>query len=420
MDRDKAEAELTILEQQQAGLEADIETLNVQVKNFERDLEGAQANLEDAQTALGVAEDNLKTAETDRQQAELEAEGAKAEVEQAQIELETVQKELEDSQQELITAQAELETTQTELETVQTELGAKQAELDSTQLALANAEKARDEAVQARAEAQAQQETLSEENEKLNGFNTELEALNANLRNQVSIQNTDLKSLEDRVEALSNQLLEQASALELAQSQAQAVNSRSLTYTVNQVVHTGVLDAQDLPAIRAQFAELLSQANDKAVQTRAGDVTLDAEQIESIIQASLQTPGADVVTLRSKQNQYVSEPLSVTVEVAENRMLLEEGQLVVTQQIHLGSPEFQEQRDSVRSDLSKLFISANSTLLAKGLADGVYPVTSETSLEIEGFTNQLLRLSGPVVVGLTASDDIYSGGPAKLEFIILN
>ena len=433
-DRNDAQAELKILEQQQDSLIADIDTLTVDVKNFERDLEAAQADLEVAQTAFTETQETLVEAQSDREQALADVEAAKADVEEAQTavtdletqvteaqsQLESVQKELDTSQQELDIAQTSLETAQTELETIQGQLELKQTELDEAQLALDNAVKARDEAVTARDEAQAQQQELSEANEKLNVLNQDLELINATLRTQVLDQNAARQRLEEQVTALTDQLAQQASALELAQTQAQAVNSRNLTYTVNQVVHTGIIDAQDLASIQAQFAEILSAANDKAIQMRSGDIILEPAITESVTQAALQTPGSDVLTLRSRQNQYVSKPLSVTVEVAENKMLVEEGQLVVTQQIHLGSPEFQEQRDSVRSDLSKLFTNANSSLLAKGLADGIYPVTSETSLEIEGFTNQLLRLSGPVVVGLTASDDIYSGGPAKLEFIILN
>lgn len=447
-ERDRAQAEFKILQDQQAGLEADIETLNVNVKNFERDLEAAQTDLETAQVKLTEAQQTLETAQVDREQALSDAETAKAEVEAAQTavtELETqvtqAQSQLETVQQDLDASQKELESTQTSLATIQMELESKQSELEDAQLALNEATKARDEAVEARDEIQAQveglessirelqsqtdqlkvqQQSLSEENAKLEGLNTDLETVNSTLLTQVSEQNAELRLLNEQVDTLNNRLAEQARALELAQAQAQSVNSRNLTYTVNQVVHTGIIDAKEPPAIRAQFTELLAAANDKAIQTRAGDIVLEPEQTESVIQEVLQSPGADVITLRSRQNQYVSEPLSVTVEVAENKMLLEEGQLVVTQQIHLGSPEFQEQRDSVRSDLSKLFMNANSALLAKGLADGIYPITSERSLEIEGFTNQLLRLSGPVVVGLTASADIYSGGPAKLEFIILN
>ena len=447
-ERDEAQSEFNTLLQQQDSLASEIDALDIEVKYLETDLVSAQTDFETAQAALTEAQATLETAQTEREQALADAETANAEVLEAQeavAELETqvtdASLQLETVQQDLDASQQELEATQSELETIQTELNVKQSELEDTRLALDEATKARDEAVRARDEVQAQvagleasildlqaqtdelkvqQQALSEENTKLEGLNTELESINATLLAQVSGQNAELQLLNEQVDTLNNRLAEQANALELARTQAQSVNSRNLTYTVNQVVHTGIISAQELPAIRAQLGELLAVANDKAVQTRAGDIIVEPETIETVVQEALQTSGADVITLRSRENQYVSEPLSVTVEVAENKMLVEEGQLVVTQQIHLGSPEFQEQRDSVRSDLSKLFISANSSLLSKGLADGVYPVTAETSLEIEGFTNQLLRLSGPVVVGLTASDDIYSGGPAKLEFIILN
>ena len=122
------------------------------------------------------------------------------------------------------------------------------------------------------------------------------------------------------------------------------------------------------------------------------------------------------MVLRSKMNQYVSAPVEVAVEVAPNQKLLEDAQLLVSRQIFLGTVS----RDQVRDDLRKVLADANAKLLGLGLSDEVYPSLSETSLEVEGFTNQLLRLKGPVTVGLAASDAVFAGGPARLEFVILN
>ena len=140
------------------------------------------------------------------------------------------------------------------------------------------------------------------------------------------------------------------------------------------------------------------------------NVVLSPEQNESIVQEVSQTPGEDVVVLRSKMNQYVSAPVEVAVEVAPNRKLLDSSQLVVSRQIFFRP---RQPRQTFRDDLRKVLADANAKLLGLGLADEVYPSLSETSLEVEGFTNQLLRLEGPVTVGLQASAPIFCRGTGQ-------
>ena len=261
---------------------------------------------------------------------------------------------------------------------------------------------------------------LAAENERLAGENETLTAANAQLENQLLEQSSELTARRTEIEELQDQLANQADQLQSAQAQINAVSSGDLTYNANEVIHTGLITAQDPAEVQSQLVQLLASANQKAAQRRSGEVQVSSEQLGVIAAEAAQTQGEDVVILRSRINGYVAQPVEVGIEVLENAKLVNRGQLVISRQIHLGSPEVQAQRDNVRLNIRSLFSDANNRLLGLGLADQVPTELSEASLEVDGFTNQLLRLSGAVTVGLAASADIYTGEPAELEFVILN
>ena len=261
---------------------------------------------------------------------------------------------------------------------------------------------------------------LAAENERLAGENETLTAANAQLENQLLNQSSELTTLKAEIQGLQDQLANQADQLQSAQAQISAVSSGDLTYNANEVIHTGLITAQDPAEVQSQLVQLLASANQRTAQRRSGEVQISSEQVDRIVSEAVQTPGEDVVVLRSRINGYASQPVEVGIEVLENVRLVSQGQLVISRQIHLGSPELQAQRDNVRLNIRSLFTDANNHLLGLGLADQVPTELSDRSLEIDGFTNQLLRLSGLVTVGLAASDDIYTGEPAELEFVILN
>ena len=442
--RDEAGEAVSELQTTQEELQSNVETLNERVTTLNTSLTSAQKDVAEAEKSLAQARRQFEEADRARQQAVAEADNANeeaaavrqevesltADVAAAQEQLEIVQGELSQSRQELETARRDLNSTQTQLTDAQADLKNAQSELE-----LAN--RARDEAIQRQEEAEArastlqatidnleqQAEQLSTQNSELRAdsdelvqVNQELLGLNRRLRDQTEALNTQLQSLQSTNETLLQDLEQQTEELARTKAEAEAVNSRNISYDINQVIHSGVITAQEPTAIRAQLAQLLQAASEKAVLRGGLDVVLTPEQSGSIVEEAAQTPGEDIVVLRSRMNQYISAPVLVAVEVAPNQKLVDDGQLVVSRQIHLGTGS----RDNVRDDLRKILTDANAKLLGLGLSDEIYPSLSETSLEVEGFTNQLLRLKGPVTVGLAASDPIFAGGPAKLEFIILN
>ena len=456
--RNQAQADVTDLQATQAELQDSVATLTNEVSDLNASLAIAKADVGEAEANLTAARQQLTEAEATRAQAVGEAadankkaaaarqevESLTAEVGAAQTQLGSIQNDLSLSRQDLETAQEKLSTTQTQLADTQTELQNVQSDLEQARQAQAAAEQLRDD-TEARAkklqenidglerqaeelsaknsdlskqnsELNTQNKNLKEESDALVQTNRELVGLNDNLRNQTEELNTRLQALQNTNETLTQTLEQQTTELNRAKEEAQAVTSRNISYDINQVVHSGVITAQEPPTIRVQLAQLIQAASENALLRGGLDVVLTPEQSDSIVTEAAQTPGEDIVVLRSKMNQYISAPVLVAVEVAPNQKLLENAQLVVSRQIFLGPGS----RDNVRDDLSKVWADANAKLLALGLTDEVYPSLSDTSLEVEGFTNQLLRLKGPVTVGLAASNAIFAGGPAKLEFVIIN
>lgn len=363
-ERDQAEREYALLQSQQAELQARIAELQGDVGELEGQLETTRALLESAGEDLRTAEEGRDAAEAERAQ-----------------------------------VQAELARTRQEFEALQGEVLDLQRRAD---------------------ELSVQNQALSERNDALVQTNGLLEVSNETLRADIAAKNGQLDRLARDVDQLSRELEDSAQALQEAEYRLAAIDSGDLTYGRLEVVDTGVLRGQDANTLRVELAQLLARANENTARRRAGRVELLPEQIDGLIGEALETPGDDIVTLRSAANHFGTEPIRVEVESAENRQLVGAGQLVVSRQLHLGTRQVPAEREQVRTTLIRLQREARDRLLGLGLSDAVSPALGEASLEVDGFANQLLRLSGPVTVGLAATVDIFGSGPATLEFVIVN
>ena len=105
------------------------------------------------------------------------------------------------------------------------------------------------------------------------------------------------------------------------------------------------------------------------------------------------------------------------IEAFENTQLLADGQLLLTKHLHLGSRSLPISQDELRTALAELRSDAIRALRRIGLDEGQLPDFGQVSEEV--FSSQLLRLSGPVTVGLVASGPAFTAGPAQLEFVVL-
>lgn len=440
-ERDQARAELERLQAQRRALEANVGELEARVSDLGQQLTDADAELQQVQGQLEGAQARLAEAEAARNEASQAAADARAEVERLQAEVAEASDELAAVREALGSSQEALESTRSQLDEVEGQLAASQSELERAEAERAAAVTERDDALaqlgalqqsltglneqvgslQRRAsELSSQNEALTATNDTLLEQNARLQTANESLQADIAEKNQQLNALAGEGERLRAQLEDMAQQLSEAEFRLAAIGSGDLTYSRNELVDSGVLSAQDTAGLRGELAQLLEHANEATARRRAGRVELTPAQLESLVAEALQTPGADIVTLRAAANHFGTEPVTVSVESVENRKLVGSGQLLISQQLHLGTPQVPAERERVRSALLRLQRAARERLLSLGLSDAVDPAIADTSLELDGFTNQLLRMSGPVVVGLSASSDIYSSGPAQLEFVIIN
>lgn len=461
-DRDNALEEVAALESQQKELETkanDLQTnltaLQTQLETASSDLEKEKSNLADVQDQLASANEQREKAVAEAEQAKTAAEEATAQVAELKTQIEIVQQDLDNKTLDLNEKTQALETAQQNLETAKTDLATAQQNLETAQQEQATALQARDNAqaqvktlentrdnlsdalsrlnrevvdLQSKSDELDQQnnnlttqnQTLLEERATLTTARDSLKEQNKNLTGNIDVLNTQVESLKSQALGLTQQLEEQAKELTAVQEQIRATNSGELTYSINAVVHSGVVSNQDPIEIRSELAQLFAAANNKTAQRGAGPIEPKTEQLEGLVQAISESPTSDIVTLRSPYNQFGSAPVSVEVEAIENQLLVGRGQLVVTRQIHLGS-ELPVTSEEVNNKVRDLLRDANDKLLSLGLADNVDTTTPDgSSLSPEAFSNDLERMSGIVTIGLVATEEVMSSGPVKLSLVIIN
>ena len=95
-------------------------------------------------------------------------------------------------------------------------------------------------------------------------------------------------------------------------------------YRRGEIVYSGVVRAAEPAAVRGALAELVQEANSATFRRGAGTITLRSDQVDGLIEAVTQTPGADLVVLSSPTNQFGGE-VRVEVTAVENRKLLNRG-----------------------------------------------------------------------------------------------
>lgn len=464
-ERDAARTEVEELAKQRTDLEQISNKLQTNLTELQAQLTISISELATAQDELAVIQDELASANDQRDTALEQAATAKAAAEEATNQVTELQAQIDTVQQDLDSKNTELTTQTQALAEAQTELETAQATLEQAQSALETAQQEREAAIRERDEAKAQiaslQETrnnlsdaLSElnrdigdlqtkanelaqqntdlntenqrllaESDTLSKANTDLKTQNETLTSENDTLNTQADQLEGQVTTLTQKLEEQARQLSITTEQMRATNSGDLTYNINAVVHNGVITSQDPIQIRSDMSQLVTAANDKTARRGAGSVEMTTDQFDSLVEAISESPGADIVTLRSRYNQFAGAAVLVNVEASENQKLLSRGQLVVSRQVHLGTDLLPITTDELSTKVRELLRDANNKLLSLGLADDVYDVSTASdgsSLSPEAFSNLLSRLTGPVTIGLVASEEVYSIGPVKLSLVIIN
>ena len=264
---------------------------------------------------------------------------------------------------------------------------------------------------------QARNDQLAASNAELLGRSVALQELNVSLQAQILAGNEEVRALQDQVRGLSDLLEDQARRLAEAQLEFSRATSGEVTFARDQVVYSGALYARDAVEAREELAAFVRAASDHTARLGAGEVVLSAEQFAGLVEVIAETEGSDLVRLISPRNQFNPARVEVVVEALENTRLVDGGQLLMSRRIHVGTPDLPATQEEVRGWIAQFRADVIRSLRRAGLDELQAPVFVGSS--DEGFANQLMRLSGPVTIGVVAREAIDRAGPAYVEMVIL-
>ncbi|MFO7547001.1 MAG: DUF3084 domain-containing protein [Trueperaceae bacterium] len=406
---DEAQAEAVRLEQEIADARSQLDDANEQLRALQEDLV-------DVELRLAAAEAQVLTAQQDLQQAE----AARAEAEAARDDAVAVRDEALSERDEAI---GERESALEERDAAQRESADLAGRLASLNAEVSDLESSTEDL---RAQAQTLREqnqslldandALAEDNARIQQQNRSLSDLNDRLEDEIRQRNETVQTLQATVDELRAEVEGQARDLAELQQQYGRFEGGEVYFVKDQLIYSGAIYAQEPAAVREELASFISDATAFVARRGVERIRVTTEQFNVLVEVISQTPESDLVRLISPSNQ-ISSTIDVLVEALENDELFQGGQLIVSNQLHVGTTELPASQDEIRTALAQLKADAVRKMRRAGLDEGQLadfgPVTEEM------FTNLLLRLTGPVTVGLVATEPVNRAGPARLELMIL-
>jgi hypothetical protein len=365
----------------------------------------------------------------------------------------------------LVTASLDLVEAEGRLATAQTDLAAAQGDLAAAQAAQAAAETARDEALSVRDAALSERDTaqaasrqlaerleelnaevadldavaeqlrdqadalltqnraleqantsLSTDNQRLQVQSESLASLNTTLENEIRSRNEDLINLQDEVNDLREELETQSRLLDDLQQEAGRFEGGEVFFVRDQLIYSGAIYAQSPAEVRQELAAFIANATTFVARRGVERILVTPDQFNLLVEVITQTPESDLVRLISPSNQ-ISSTIEVLVEALENTVLFERGQLILSSRLHLGTSQLPISQDEIRNAVITLKAEALRKMRRAGLDEGQLPDFGPVTEEM--FTSMLLRLTGPVTIGLVATEPVSRAGLAQLELMIL-
>ena len=470
--RDAAQAERDDLITLRDELKVRIDAALDEVQVAEGQLATVTAELGTTQAELDSATSALSQARADRDLAITEADEAQAEAARLQDEVDAASSALLEATSQLDALRTDMIDVGLQLADAQQQVRDAREQLDTAQQGLASAEQARDEAEAAMREAldlrdtalserdvalaarlelterledlnaevadldlltqqlNTQANTLLEQNRALSDTNTELMSdntrlqsqseslgqLNANLEQEIRNRNEDLVNLQNEVALLRSDLERQSDLLDDLQQEAGRFEAGEVYFVKDQLIYSGAIYAQSAAEARQELAAFIAEATAFVSRRGVETIRVTPDQFNLLVDVIVQTPESDLVRLISPSNQ-ISSTIDVAVEAIENTILFEQGQLIISSQLHLGTSQLPISQDEIRNALTNLKAEALRKMRRAGLDEGQVPDFGPVTEEM--FTNMLLRLTGPVTIGLVATEPVARAGTAELELMIL-
>jgi uncharacterized protein (DUF3084 family) len=318
----------------------------------------------------------------------------------------------------------ELQTLRAQQSDLEAQVVASQSDLAEARRTSAEAESARDLAREARDAALRTRSRILESNLALSLTNESLAERNASLTEQNAELESNINNVQNQVVTLQNELqeLRQESNREAANlsdrlRQFEVATGSELTYRKGEIVHQGLVSAQQSGQILEELRRFVLQAQEAVTARGGSDVELRTDQLRGLTDAVAATPGSDLIVLVAADNFIGPARVEVDVEAYENLKLIREGQLIASRQIHVGSAGTPLNRTALRTEVARLTQQSLERLQRIGLSEQVRPTPSED--DFDSFTGLLAQLSGPVRIGAVAHANVHVAGPAEIEFVIL-
>lgn len=409
-EADAARAEAVSARAEADRLQEEVAEVQVTLDDTTLLLIDSQVQLREASESVAEAEARLQEAEVARADADAARDAAFADRDAAALARDEVQ--------------AEADELRTQGDALRDEADALQLELDALRDEVAVLT---DEAARLRVEADGLQRAntaLASRNDELvlinEDFverNEELQGLNDSFRQQIIDSNLLLREVGEQVEQLQGQIEEQARRLSEVQLEFSRASSGEMTFASNQVIYSGAIYANEGASVREELADFVRRASAATASRGAGEVVLSSEQFNSLVEVISETEGSDLVRLISPRNQFSPTQVEVVVEALENTRIFDRGRLLVSRQIHLGSPELPSTQAELNTAIAQIKGEAVRVVRRAGLDELQAPVYEGVS--DESFMNQLLRLSGPVVIGVSTIEAVDRAGPARVELVII-
>ena len=406
---DEAQAEAVRLEQEIADARGQLDSANEQLRALQEDLVDVELRLAAAEAQVLTAQQDLQQAEAARAEAEAARDQAVAVRDEAVSERDAAIVERESALEERDAAQRE-----------RTDLADRLATLNAEVLDLeASTEELRAQAQTLREQNQSLLDAnalLAEDNARIQQQNRSLSDLNDRLEDEIRQRNETVQTLQSTVDELRTEVEGQARDLADLQQQYGRFEGGEVYFVKDQLIYSGAIYAQEPAAVREELASFISDATAFVARRGVERIRVTTEQFNVLVEVISQTPESDLVRLISPSNQ-ISSTIDVLVEALENDELFQGGQLIVSHQLHVGTTELPASQDEIRTALAQLKADAVRKMRRAGLDEGQLPDFGPVTEEM--FTNLLLRLTGPVMVGLVATEPVNRAGPARLELMIL-
>lgn len=406
---DEAQAEAVRLEQEIADARGQLDSANEQLRALQEDLVDVELRLAAAEAQVLTAQQDLQQAEAARAEAEAARDQAVAVRDEAVSERDAAIVERESALEERDAAQRERADLADRLATLNAEVLDLEA---STEELRAQAQTLREQN-QSLLDANA---LLAEDNARIQQQNRSLSDLNDRLEDEIRQRNETVQTLQSTVDELRTEVEGQARDLADLQQQYGRFEGGEVYFVKDQLIYSGAIYAQEPAAVREELASFISDATAFVARRGVERIRVTTEQFNVLVEVISQTPESDLVRLISPSNQ-ISSTIDVLVEALENDELFQGGQLIVSHQLHVGTTELPASQDEIRTALAQLKADAVRKMRRAGLDEGQLPDFGPVTEEM--FTNLLLRLTGPVMVGLVATEPVNRAGPARLELMIL-